>query len=218
MTKHLLMIAGLAACLVSPTSVPAQQLDSVLEIASHLAAAPPKFAEALNHPRATPEALGQPVQRSMRDGLLDLIASWLSTNFDLPNTSEMPRIEVTSAARIAALRFGRLFPTQPAPKQVGNGSTEHTNGTVLAIYSDKTNTIFLPLGWSGASPAEHSMLVHEMVHHLQRQAQVWHGCPEEREKLAYEAQDKWLALFGTSLEKEFGLDAFTVLAKSLCKY
>lgn len=100
----------------------------------------------------------------------------------------------------------------------GHSPVDDTNSAVLAIYSDKTKTIFLPQGWTGASPAKHSILVHEMVHHLQNLAGMKFSCPDEREGLAYEAQDKWLSMFGASLDEEFGLGAFTVLAKSLCKY
>jgi len=39
-----------------------------------------------------------------------------------------------------------------------------------------------------------------------------------REKLAYLAQEKWLGRFGTSLEKEFDVDMFTVLISSACMY
>jgi hypothetical protein len=35
-----------------------------------------------------------------------------------------------------------------------------------------------------------------------RQAGAAYQCPAEREKLAYEAQDKWLGLFGRNLEAE----------------
>jgi len=41
-------------------------------------------------------------------------------------------------------------------------------------------------------------------------------CPQEREKLAYIAQDRWLALFGHSLESDFHMDAFSLLVKTQC--
>jgi hypothetical protein len=40
-----------------------------------------------------------------------------------------------------------------------------------------------------------------------------HECPQEREKLAYEAQDRWLHLFGHSLETDFELDGFPCSAR-----
>ena len=68
----------------------------------------------------------------------------------------------------------------------------------------------------GDTVAETSVLVHEMVHHLQNLADVKFSCPDERERLAYKAQGKWLAVFGKSLAEEFDLDPFTLFAKTLC--
>jgi hypothetical protein len=55
-----------------------------------------------------------------------------------------------------------------------------------------------------------------MVHHLQNRPDVKYECPAAREKLAYEAQSDWLGSFGLSLEKEFDVDMFTVVALSAC--
>jgi hypothetical protein len=42
-----------------------------------------------------------------------------------------------------------------------------------------------------------------MAHHFQNILSLKHACPQERERLAYEAQDRWLRLFGHSLETDF---------------
>ena len=62
------------------------------------------------------------------------------------------------------------------------------------------------------------MLVHEIVHHLQKIARLKFDCPMAREKMAYLAQDQWLERFGTNIEKEFELDKFTLLISSACFY
>ena len=80
----------------------------------------------------------------------------------------------------------------------------------------RLQTIFLPEGWHGKTPAEVSILVHEMVHHLQTRAQIKFACPEEREKLAFEAQELWLERSGVSLASEFELDGFTLLVRTNC--
>jgi predicted metalloprotease len=87
---------------------------------------------------------------------------------------------------------------------------------VVALYDNSTSTIYLPEGWTGASVAEQSVLVHEMVHHLQNIAGLKFACGGEREKPAYLAQDKWLKQHGLELEKEFEVDMFTVVALSAC--
>lgn len=87
---------------------------------------------------------------------------------------------------------------------------------MVAIYDNNNRAIILPTGWTSITPAEQSVLVHEMVHHLQHMAQLKFACPQERESVAYKAQAKWLQLFDKTLESEFGLDGFTILANSTC--
>jgi len=56
------------------------------------------------------------------------------------------------------------------------------------------------------------------VHHVQNVAGLKYACAQEREKLAYEAQERWLGLFGHSLERDFELDGFSLLVKTRCFY
>ena len=144
--------------------------------------------------------------------LLTAIVVWLSTSFDLPALYEPPRVEFLSAAQMVAQRYKPLIPAERAI----NAQGDKGSSGIVAVYNDDTRTIYLPDGWAGRTPAELSILVHEMVHHLQNIAKLRHECPQAREKLAYEAQDKWLVLFGTSLEREFEIDGFTLLAKTSC--
>jgi hypothetical protein len=55
-----------------------------------------------------------------------------------------------------------------------------------------------------------------MVHHFQHVLGLKFECPQEREVLAYLAQDRWLGLFGHSLEGDFDLDPFSLLVKTKC--
>jgi len=55
-----------------------------------------------------------------------------------------------------------------------------------------------------------------MVHHLQNLAGMKFACSGEREKLAYQAQQEWLALFGRNLFEDFDTDAFTLLVRTAC--
>ena len=86
----------------------------------------------------------------------------------------------------------------------------------VAVYSDAERTIYLPEGWTGGSAAELSVLVHEMVHHAQNVRGLKFDCPQEREKLAYLAQERWLGLFGRSLAEDFELDPMSLLVKTGC--
>ncbi len=87
--------------------------------------------------------------------------------------------------------------------------------TSLLSTTTMARMIFLPEGWSEKTPSE---LSHKMVHHIQNMAGLKFACPEEREKMAFEAQERWLALFGRTLQTEFGLDPFTLLVRTNCLY
>jgi hypothetical protein len=136
--------------------------------------------------------------------LLDMIELWLAANFDLPPAAEPPALVSVPPVELVAMRYGPEATVSP--------------GEVIAVYDDARRTIYLSAGWTGRTPAELSVLVHEMVHHLQSAADMRFACPGEREALAYRAQDAWLGLFGTSLESAFGIDAATILVGTACTH
>ena len=150
------------------------------------------------------------------EDMLDEIATWLASNFDLPAIKDRPAVKFVPLMKLATMRAGDSAPLH-GPESNGE-INEPAQRRVVALYNYDLRTIFLPDDWIGKSPADQSVLVHEMVHHLQNVANLKFECPMAREKLAYLAQDKWLGRFGTSLEKEFDVDMFTVLISSACMY
>ena len=154
---------------------------------------------------------------SSGQALLTAMETWVSSQFDLPAIHEHPRIEFAPPAKIASLRFSDLL-SDPGAQVEPNNRAPSAQHDTIAIYDDATRTIYLPEGWSGSTPAELSVLVHEMVHHFQNLLGLKHECPQEREKLAYIAQDRWLGLFGHSLADDFALDPFSLFVKTTCFY
>ena len=146
---------------------------------------------------------GPPATTSMPVGfLLNAIVTWLAANFELPAIYNHPRIAFAPPQQIASLRYG---------------TADASGGRhVIGVYVDRSQTIYLPRGWTGRTPAELSVLVHELVHHLQNLDKRDYDCPEAREKLAYDAQEKWLGLFGRSLLQDFHLDAMTLKVVTAC--
>src|SRR5262245_5006512 len=147
--------------------------------------------------------------------LLITIARWLSVNFDLPLVLDPPRLAWVPPAKMSTL----LQAQQDHPAGVPNDNAQ--SGTmaphdIVAIYSDAERTIYLPEGWTGETAVELSILVHEMVHHVQHVGGLTYACRGAREKVAYAAQDRWLQLFGRDLASEFGIDPFTLLVNSSC--
>jgi hypothetical protein len=145
------------------------------------------------------------------DTLLTVIVLWLSANFGLPANHDQPKIEIVPSAQIAALLYGQS-------EVLALGPASGQGVEIVAVYDSERRTILLPAGWTGSTPAELSILVHEVVHHLQKTANLRYECPAAREELAYEAQDKWLGLFGRSLLSEFDIDPFTLKVKTVCGY
>jgi hypothetical protein len=136
------------------------------------------------------------------NALLTAIVTWLSVNFGLPAIHDHPAIEFYPATQIADIRHGTM--------------DSSARRDVIASYDDVTRTILLPNGWTGRTPADLSILVHEMVHHLQNVAGLEYDCPASREKLAYAAQEAWLGVFGQSLLSQFELDRMTLKLTTRC--
>jgi hypothetical protein len=149
------------------------------------------------------------------NALLTAVVLWLSTNFDLPAIYDHPRVELAPAAKIVALRYG-----DDASMQLEKATLPAQSGRrdIVSVYDDATKTIYLPADWTGSTPAELSVLVHETVHHLQNVGGLKFECPREREQLAYKAQERWLGLFGSDLLRDFEIDGFTLLANTRCFY
>lgn len=160
-------------------------------------------------------AAERPLTGAAMQSLLDAIETWLANEFGLPSAGGLPRIEIVPSARIEAMHYGRLLPHSG---QTATVAASRSRGAIVAVYSDAARTIYLTEGWTGGTPAELSELVHEMVHHLQNVAGLRFACQQEREALAYRAQNWWLALFGSSLEQIYGLDGFSLLVKTQCAY
>src|SRR5262245_3473397 len=158
----------------------------------------------------------EPISAIVTSVVLTNILDWLSQTFDLTASVELPRITLATPQAIAAVHY-RSF-VKDRPLAAGGNPAATTGSQIAAVYDHVTRTIYLPHGWRGETPAEMSVLVHEMVHHLQHLAGIKYGCPEEREKLAYLAQNRWLERFGRSLEGEFELDGFTLLVRTNCGF
>lgn len=152
------------------------------------------------------------------DALLTAIVIWLAANYELPAVFDHPRIEQVPSVEMTALRYKGLLMVRRREISViqNQEASNEKMRDVVAIYNDRTNTIHLSDKWAGRTPAELSVLVHEMVHHLQNKAGIVYECPAEREKLAYEAQDKWLGLFGRTLESEFEINGLALLISTSC--
>lgn len=67
-----------------------------------------------------------------------------------------------------------------------------TDFHVEAIYSDQDHSIYLPDGWRAEDLRARSVLLHELVHHLQYLNHVKATCESEYELQAFKLQVAWL--------------------------
>jgi hypothetical protein len=156
----------------------------------------------------------------MYTALLTALVLWISTTCNLPADYHHPNIKLVSAEEITRLRYSALSEAQQyeiLTLQRSAAAPPNRRETV-ALYDDRSDTIFLPDGWTGDTPADLSVLVHELVHHLQNKAGIRYECPGAREELAYAEQEKWLALFDRSLLSEFQIDPFTLKVSTTCGF
>lgn len=151
--------------------------------------------------------------------LLNAIVTWLSINFGLPANYDLPKIKFAAPMEIAFIRYGAFSAVRRREVTTAYAALPAAQRqSVVSVYQDKEKSIVLPLGWKGVTPADISILVHEMVHHLQNSARLHYACPQEREALAYAAQEKWLGLFGRSLHSDFDIDEMTLVVSTRCLY
>ena len=146
--------------------------------------------------------------------LLKAIVTWLAHEFGLPRSDAHPAIRFEPAEKIATFRFTGVLSDKPQDMTALPSGQRET----VAVYDPLTQTILLPERWTGGTPAELDILVHEMVHHLQNVARHRYECTQASEQLAYAAQDKWLRLFKRSLAADFEIDDFTLLVLTRCMY
>jgi hypothetical protein len=172
----------------------------------------PTSSECTRRPTATGRVIGQsafPIGRDIYPKVTPRskspqseILHWVVDYLDIPKQLDLPCIEYGAPGLIAALR----------------SKNSHSKRLEMGAYDDASATIYLPEGWSGKTPAETSILVHQMVYHVQNLAGLTYECSWERERLAYSAQEKWLRLRESNLWESFGIDPtiFLLSAEYIC--
>jgi len=132
---------------------------------------------------------------------LTSVLTWVSNTLSRPAIYDLPRVERVPKVRFAAVQHGGQF------------LSLHD---VVSSYDAAQKTIYLPEDWSGKTAAGISVLVHEMVHHLQNVAGDKFECSQWREKLPYVAQAEWLERYGGSLERDFDIGPLSYLFNTEC--
>jgi hypothetical protein len=140
------------------------------------------------------------------DTVAATVAAWVAQAMGTALPAELPALELVEPERLHALRSGSEAEPPAAPPVL----------QVVALYDDAGRSIRLPRGWSGTTPTELSVLVHEMVHHLQNLEGRTYPCPAAREAEAYAIQERWLKQHGTDLATAFELNRLALFVLTSC--
>ncbi len=88
---------------------------------------------------------------------------------------------------------------------------------VEALYSDRDHSIYLADGWKPDNLRRRSILLHELVHHLQYLNHVRVTCESEHELQAFKLQFAWLGERGVVDPPDYlGIDPFLLLMLGKC--
>jgi hypothetical protein len=98
---------------------------------------------------------------------LAALVDWIASELGLPAVVESPRVVLVAPERLSHMRA-----VAAASATQGAATGVERSPDLVAFYDDAKKTIYLPLGWSATSPAAVSILVHEMVHHIQNVAEL----------------------------------------------
>jgi hypothetical protein len=113
-----------------------------------------------------------------------------------------PSVEFLPREKISERAFGRRW-------QAGDD--------IRGLYDGKVATVFLLEGWDSAELRDRSILLHELVHHVQAFHGLRYECSARREREAYEMTVKWLRSLGVA--DPYALmdtDEYTIVAMSAC--
>jgi hypothetical protein len=134
------------------------------------------------------------------------IVSWLTENFDLPPIYNRPEILISVATKLTA----------PDSRDLGEPPSSARRIPAIGFYDDATRRVHVGDGWNPETAGGQSILVHQIVYHLQNLAGLKYECPQARARVAYEAQMRWLGRTGRTLEREFGIDPEVLLLSTEC--
>jgi hypothetical protein len=88
---------------------------------------------------------------------------------------------------------------------------------VRGLYDGDSGTVYLLDGWNAADLRSRSVLLHELVHHVQAFHRISYECSARREHEAYDLTVKWLRQQGvTNPYAVMDTDEYTIIATSAC--
>lgn len=142
--------------------------------------------------------------------LLRALMVWASAQTGLPASEELPVIRIADQCEIERIYY------DDATKDCGDSAMR-----IQAIYDPRASLMHLPEGWSENNIYDVSMLVHEIVHHLQARAGITaktvNCIGRDVEKPAYDAQIAWLEAAGLDAFETMGINGLSYHMLTICE-
>lgn len=136
--------------------------------------------------------------------LIAAMMAWIAGVTSLPVPESPPTV-------------ARLTPQELAQRVNPDGAYDPTMARrYLALYHADSRTILLREDWDSADVRDRSILLHELVHHMQAAAARTYPCRGARERVAYEIQALWLERRGQDLFETLGLNGLFFHALTRC--
>ena len=134
--------------------------------------------------------------------LILALVTWASAQTGLPSTDSLPVVKHVSAKQMWHM-------AHPGMEYEPDGTQQY-----LGLYAN--GVMWLRDDWSPQSPLDVSVLLHELVHHMQAQANVEYPCRGKMEKVAHEAQFAWLEAAGLDPYETIGLNQLYYVMVTTC--
>ena len=122
------------------------------------------------------------------DQLMFALMAWISAVTGLPPATDTPDVQFNTVAELQVLH------SPDASYQAESSAPQ-----AIALYNLHEAVIHLPDDWQPTDPLDVSVLVHELVHHMQVSAGEEYRCRAAMEKVAYDTQIAFLASMGIDL-------------------
>ena len=113
------------------------------------------------------------------DVLILAFLTWISAHTGLPSVDTVPEIAFSTPGEIESLNASDM-------EYRSDGDATRT----VALYDLEHRVIHLPAGWSERDPVALSVLLHELVHHVQVVSGQEYACRGAMEKVALRCADR----------------------------
>lgn len=152
-------------------------------------------------------AAGVAVGDDPMEPLVVALMSWIAAASGLPMAEDLPETRRISAQRMAALA---------APARDQDGYDRAVASGYLALYHADSATVLLRRDWDRDDLRDRSILLHELVHHMQAASGRSYPCAGAREHEAYTLQGEWLEERGADLFELLGINGLFLYAVTRC--